>query len=160
MIKLFLMICFAFLLQSCVTVPKTKKSNLPLCPKVKQSYKHNCFGSLTYIGGSKYIGEWKNNKRHGNGVYHSGELSNRQFSYMGEWQNNKRHGDGTMFYTWKKNQKQRHKDLNNFYNNRRSKGKWYKGEAVGEFIYTDFNGRASKHIIKKNDRSTNQYFVQ
>jgi hypothetical protein len=93
-------------------------------------------------------------------VCHSGELSNRQFSYMGEWQNNKRHGDGTMFYTWQKNQKQRHRDLNNFYNNRRSKGKWYQGEAVGEFIYTDLNGRVSKHSINKNDRSTNQYFVQ
>ena len=101
MIKLFLVICFALLLQSCnstVPKPETQSSFLP-CPTDQHSYKHNCFGSFTYMGGSKYIGEWKDNKRHGNGEYYSGELSNaynRKFTFKGEWQNDKKHGGRMM----------------------------------------------------------------
>jgi hypothetical protein len=42
--------------------------------------------------GDKYIGEWKNNKKHGKGTQIWMDGSN----YIGEWQHNKRHGQGVM----------------------------------------------------------------
>jgi hypothetical protein len=41
----------------------------------------DCFGTVTFAGGSKYVGEWKDNKRHGQGTltYPSGG------KYVGEW---------------------------------------------------------------------------
>jgi hypothetical protein len=44
--------------------------------------------------GTKYMGEWKDGKRHGQGnmTYHDGS------KFVGKWKNGKRHGQGT--YTW------------------------------------------------------------
>ena len=44
-------------------------SNLPPCPKNQKQRYHNCFGTRTFSGGSKYIGEWKNGKWNGQGAY-------------------------------------------------------------------------------------------
>ena len=131
MLKLFLMICFAFLLQSCnSTVPKPEtQSSFSPCPTDQHSYKHNCFGSFTYMGSSKYIGEWKDNKRHGNGEYYSGELSNaynRKFTFKGEWQNDKKHGNGTFF-----------SGIGKF------TGNWDKDILTGNLVWTDRYGKKS-----------------
>ena len=143
-----ILIIFFFLLQSCnVTIPKPQmQSSLPPCPKNQHSYKQNCLGSFKYIGGSEYIGEWKNNKRHGNGVFRSGVLiiPNRQFSYMGEWQNNKRHGEGTMHF-----------------GRSQAKGKWDQGEPYGDFITKDwFNGREKKFSLEKGSGRWHEFVVQ
>ena len=42
-------------------------SDLPDCPS--SGYFHNCFGTYTWSNGEKYVGEWKDNKRHGQGTY-------------------------------------------------------------------------------------------
>ena len=42
-------------------------SNLPKCPYI--GIFHNCVGSHTYRSGNRYVGEWKNNKQHGQGTY-------------------------------------------------------------------------------------------
>ena len=48
-------------------------------------------GKYTYPSGGKYIGEWKNGKKHGQGTftYPDGR------KYVGEWKNGKKHGQGT-----------------------------------------------------------------
>ena len=63
-------LCIFVLIQSCnSTIPKQNlKSNLSLCPKDQNAFKHDCIGDFIYFGGGKYSGEWKNNKRHGAGV--------------------------------------------------------------------------------------------
>ena len=68
-------------------------SDLPPCPK--GTY-HNCFGAKTSPTGNKYVGEFKNNKYHGNGTYTF--VEGDKDKYVGEFKNGKYHGKGT--YTW------------------------------------------------------------
>ena len=49
------------------------------------------YEELTYMDGSKYIGQTKNKQRHGQGTYFYSNGS----KYVGEWKNNLRHGQGT-----------------------------------------------------------------
>jgi hypothetical protein len=57
---------------------------LPPCPT--SGYKHNCYGPYTWeVTGNKYVGEWKDDKYHGQGIYTWG---NRKW-HVGEWKNNK-----------------------------------------------------------------------
>ena len=65
-------------------------SNLPPCPTDQSQEFHNCFGSFTTESG-KYIGEWKDNQRHGQGKT---TLANGE-KYEGEWKGDERHGLGT-----------------------------------------------------------------
>ena len=44
-------------------------SSLPNCPSDQSKRYHNCFGTYTWANGNKYIGEWKDDKRHGQGTY-------------------------------------------------------------------------------------------
>ena len=44
-------------------------SNLPACPSDTSAYWNNCFGIITYANGDKYVGEFKNDKAHGQGTY-------------------------------------------------------------------------------------------
>ena len=69
-------------------------SNLPNCPSNKKVRWHNCFGTITGSDGEKYVGEWKDSKRTGQGTftYTNGD------KYVGEWKDNKRMGQGT--FTW------------------------------------------------------------
>ena len=66
---------------------------MPSCP-AKPPF-NNCYGSFSWKNGTKYIGEWKNNNRHGFGTYTWVSGSR----YVGHYKNDKRHGFGT--YTWK-----------------------------------------------------------
>jgi len=43
------------------------QSNLPACPS--WGYFHNCFGTMTFPSGNKYVGEWKYNKYEGQGTW-------------------------------------------------------------------------------------------
>jgi hypothetical protein len=54
--------------------------------------KRDGFGIFIYPKGSKYMGYWERNKRSGLGAYnhYKGE------SYIGEWKNNKKHGVGKL----------------------------------------------------------------
>ena len=80
-------------------VGNAKASSLPNCPSDPSARWHNCFGSYIYPedsewAGDTYIGEWKDNKNHGQGTY---TWANGD-KYVGEYKDNKRHGQGT--YTW------------------------------------------------------------
>jgi hypothetical protein len=90
-------------------------NKLPDC-KSSSTYKHNCFGTFTFASGNKYVGEFKNGKRHGQGTFtyaggdgekYVGEFKNDKYNgqgtytyadgdkYVGEHKNDKRHGQGT-----------------------------------------------------------------
>ena len=42
---------------------------LPPCPEDQNQGFHNCFGTYTWSGGHKYVGEWRDNRKHGQGTY-------------------------------------------------------------------------------------------
>ena len=52
-------------------------------------------GSLTYPDGEKYVGEWKDGKKHGQGtdIFSSGN------KYEGEYKDGEKHGQGTYTLT-------------------------------------------------------------
>ena len=64
-----------------------------LSPCPTSGYFDNCFGSYTYDDGGKYVGEWKDDKRHGQGTF-----TTSVGKYVGEQKNNKADGQGTMTY--------------------------------------------------------------
>ena len=96
----------------------TQTKTLPNCPS--SGYFHNCFGTHTYNDGVKYIGEWQNNKKHGQGT-HTWASGNK---YVGEWQNDKKNGQGT--FTWA--------------NGDKYVGEWQNAKSHGQGTYTWADG--------------------
>ena len=72
----------------------TMASSLPNCPSDPSERYHNCFGTLNLNNGDKYVGEWRDNKRHGQGTYNYADGE----KYVGEHKDGKSHGQGT--FTW------------------------------------------------------------
>jgi hypothetical protein len=75
------------------------QSNLPACQGSDSSRWDNCFGSWTYSSGNKYVGEWKDGKRNGQGNFFF--LADDEFKgdkYVGEYKDGVRSGQGA--YTW------------------------------------------------------------
>lgn len=64
--------------------PVDAQSRLRPCPA--SGWRHNCFGMYTFFGGNRYVGEWQNAMRFGQGIeyradgtiYGSGEWANGQ----------------------------------------------------------------------------------
>ncbi len=53
---------------------------------------NNGYGTYTYANGGKYVGEFKDGKRNGQGTFISADGKNK---YVGEWKNDKIYGQGT-----------------------------------------------------------------
>ena len=75
----------------------TQAWGLPNCPWYYfsfTSFYDNCQASITYDDGRKYVGEWKDGKRHGQGtvIWADGEYA----KYVGEWRNDQPNGQGTL----------------------------------------------------------------
>ncbi|MSP29961.1 MAG: hypothetical protein EXR09_05785, partial [Acetobacteraceae bacterium] len=70
------------------------RSPLPPCPADQKLLWTNCFGTQTYASGIKYVGEWRDNKPNGQGIYTWSDGN----KYVGELRDNKFHGQGT--FTW------------------------------------------------------------
>jgi len=71
-------------------------SAIPPCPAERNhttSPWNNCFGTFAYNNG-QYVGEWKDNFRHGQGTY-TWVSGNK---YVGEYKNGKKYGQGTESY--------------------------------------------------------------
>jgi len=92
---------------------------LPPCPSNQNQYYDNCFGTYTYVDGSKYVGEYRNGKQHGQGTYTYVDGD----KYVGECRNGKQHGQGT--YTFG------------------PASKWAGDKYVGEFKDGNYNGRGT-----------------
>ena len=43
--------------------------SLPNCPSDPNLRYDNCFGTFFFSDGGKYVGEWKDDKKHGQGTY-------------------------------------------------------------------------------------------
>jgi len=71
--------------------------------------------------GTKYMGEWKDGKRHGQGnmTYHDGS------KFVGKWKDGKKHGQGTFIY----------------YNGRKYVGEWKDNNQNGQGTETSTDGR-------------------
>ena len=67
------------------------ESDLPDCPKDQSLRFHNCFGTYTFANGEKYVGEFKDDKKHGQGTHTWPDGK----KYVGEWKDGKKHGQGT-----------------------------------------------------------------
>lgn len=67
------------------------QSSLPPCPADTRLHWHKCVGTFTGTGGERYVGEWQDDKFHGQGMYTfpSGER------YVGEFRDGRRNGQGT-----------------------------------------------------------------
>ena len=73
------------------------QSSLPPCPS-DASVWNRCIGTYTFFDGRKYVGEFRDDKRNGQGTftYPNGEEAG---IYVGEFRDGKRNGEGT--YTWR-----------------------------------------------------------
>ncbi|EGF76275.1 hypothetical protein BATDEDRAFT_92863 [Batrachochytrium dendrobatidis JAM81] len=61
--------------------------------KDRLSYKTGPHATVYLINGDRYIGNWKDNKRHGKGMHFYKKSGN---VYEGEWENDQRQGFGTL----------------------------------------------------------------
>ncbi len=65
--------------------------SLPDCPSDTSVRWNNCFGTYTFTSGNKYVGEWKDNNKHGQGTFTWADGE----KYVGEFKDDTRHGQGT-----------------------------------------------------------------
>jgi hypothetical protein len=105
---------------------------LPTCPGSYNSNTwSNCFGTITYPTGNKYVGEWMNDKRNGQGTY---TYTNGN-KYVGEWKVGKRSGQGTYTDT----------------SGNKYVGGWKNGKKHGQGTAAYADGRVQEGIFKDNN---------
>eukprot|EP01034_Spumella_vulgaris_P023431 gene23431-29649_t len=77
-------------------------------------------GTIFLASGDKYVGDWKDGRRHGSGTYFYCDGDR----YDGEWRNDERHGRGVMTYSSDSNAVQE-----------KFEGEWVDGKMQGRGIY-------------------------
>jgi hypothetical protein len=106
------------------------QSNLPACQGSDSASWTNCVRTWTASNGDKYVGEWKDGKRSGQGTYFY--LANNQFKgdkYVGEFKDDKFNGQGTYFYL-----------ANNQFKGDKYVGEFKDNNINGQGTYTYANG--------------------
>jgi hypothetical protein len=160
------------------------QSNLPACQGSDNSNWSNCFGAVNFSSGSKYVGEFKEGKLHGqgtltfiNGDKYVGEFKDDKYNgkgtliftsgekYVGEYKNNVRNGQGTT--TWPdgdkyvgeyKDDKANGQGNYTWANGYKYLGEYKDGVRNGQGIYYNANGSINESGIYKDDRLfTSQY---
>ena len=129
-------------------------SKLPDC-KSSSTYRHNCFGTYTHADGDKYVGEFKDNKGHGQGAYNyvNGD------KFVGEYKDGKRHGQGAYTFAsgnkfvgeWK-NGKRHGQGAYTFASGDKYVGEWKNGKRHGQGTYTYASGSKYVGEFKNNKR--------
>ncbi len=112
---------------------EVRGADLPLCPSDQTKRYHNCFGTYTSASGSKYVGEFRDNKRHGQGTYTYADGS----EYVGGYSYDKKHGRGTYTYG----------SLTQWAGDRYA-GEFRNGNPNGQGTYTFADGRVKEGIWK------------
>ena len=115
---------------------------------IESDFWDDCAEFTEFESGDVYDGEWKNNKKHGEGYYlfatgdeYSGEWKNDSFykgtltydngdTYTGQFKNNLRHGQGTLYIN----------DLNSEYYGVTYTGEWKNNKIHGPGTYTFLDG--------------------
>ncbi|MDC0457432.1 hypothetical protein OAM56_05875, partial [Alphaproteobacteria bacterium] len=147
------------------------------CPS--SGYKDNCKGRMSYSSGDTYSGFFKNNKRHGQGVYtwKDGATLNGTFyngspsygtkiyankwkgeRYTGNFENWKKSGQGTFYHNngdkysgnWK-NSKKHGQGTYTWKSGNKYVGQWQKSKMHGQGVKTFKNGKIQRGIWK-NDK--------
>ena len=67
---------------------------LPPCPEEQWQRWTNCFGTITYANGDKYVGEFRDDKYNGQGTY---TYANGD-KYVGGYRDGKKNGQGTFTF--------------------------------------------------------------
>ena len=178
--KLFVILSFLISLM-CIS---SQSWGLPDCPKDKKAHKNNCFGVYINKFGTKYEGEWKNNKYHGKGEINFVISGSPQAKYIGEWkegsyfkgtliypngdkyngefQNDERNGTGTLYFSngdkyigkWKDN-KRNGKGSILYSNGDKYEGEWKNDNRHGLGVNYYLNG--FKFVGEwKNDQQTDK----
>ena len=105
---------------------------LPNCPYKGSAYWTNCQGTYTNANGNKYVGEWKDDKRHGQGILN---LANGD-KYVGEFKKRKANGQGTF----------------TFVNGKKWVGEWENNKLNGYALQYNKDGSIYQEGIFKNDK--------
>lgn len=146
-----------FLIFEGFLISYVRASDLPPCPP--DGPYHNCYGTYIWVSGhkkgDKYIGEFRNNKIHGQGIYNFASGN----KYVGEYKNSKKHWKGTFtfFVTGNKyvgeykNGKRHGKGTFTFATGDKYVGKFKNGKFNGQGTFTYKSG--AKYIGKfKNEK--------
>ena len=97
-VALSLLFCNIAQAKECKGSPLEEEKNTLTLLKVSFIWR-DCHGTLIYKDGSKYIGEFKDGKFNGQGLFtfpDGGELEGHK--YEGEWKDDKKHGEGVLLY--------------------------------------------------------------
>ena len=98
---------------------------LPECPKDLSKLWDKCFGTINLNNGDKYVGEWKDDKKNGQGAYTFGNQSQwAGDKYVGEWKDDEMNGQGTA----------------TFADGDKYVGEWKDGKNHGQGTYTHADG--------------------
>ena len=114
-------------------------NNLAPCPRDQNARFHNCWGTYTLANGNKLVGEWKNDKIHGQGANTKADGNN----YVGEFKDGQKHGQGT--YTWPSGQVY--------------VGEWKSDKFEGRGIIYLADGTIVESGIYENDRLVRSEYV-
>ena len=148
--KIILVTLFSFLTSSI----SFSESSLPKCEGANRVNFHNCFGEYIFLGGSKYIGEWKNELPDGKGTMYY-EYGGGGSKYIGQFKDGSPHGQGTSIWNngntytgeWK-NKKMDGQGTFVFSSGDRYEGEFKDDKFEGQATYTFKNGKIIKGIFK------------
>ena len=127
---------------------EVRGSDLPPCPSDQTKRYHNCFGTYTFgpsskWAGDKYVGEYRDNKHHGQGTY----TFARGHKFVGEYRNGKRNGhftvtypDGDKFVGEYRDDKKNGQGTYTFASGSKYVGEFRNGKKNGQGTYTFANG--------------------
>ena len=93
MTKLLPILCLTF---AVLLFTATEGLALPACPEDRDERYHKFYGTYTFADGDKYVGEWRDDKNHGQGTYYY--LADDKFKgdkYVGEFRDGYLHGQCT-----------------------------------------------------------------
>ncbi len=125
------------------------QSNLPPC---NGNFSGPCFGTYEYPSGDKYLGQYRDGKRNGQGTF---TFANGE-KYLGQWKDDKYSGQGTFTHTsgeiyvgqWKDNKKNG-QGISTFADGRKYLGQLKDDKYDGQGTYTYAN--ADKYVGQFKD---------
>jgi len=115
------------------------QSSLPPCPRDRNVFWTNCFGTYTFANGDKYVGEFKENKYHGQGTFTHANGD----KYVGGYKEDERSGQGA--YT--------------FADGSREIGEYKNDDLNGVGIRYDAKGQITGSGNFENDKLVRSFYV-